>query len=891
MEMRRRSVLLALSQILVVLAAVPAGAAPLSPQAAATLRVPGSAAVSSPLSQRAITRRDILPQSTAALGDSNGAWFTIGPPRRIEHTATYDPVRDRMIVFGGSTATGGAPAITLSLQGEPVWAPLQVTGTSPPVTSGYAAFYDSSSDRMIAFGGNDLYQAPKGFVWQLNLSGSPHWSPLGVMPTGDRDGPAVAMDTRRHRLIVFGGMRDTTILNDVWTFDLNGVAGWTQIETKGESPTPRWSSHAVYDPEGDRFLVFGGAVPIAPHILDGTNETLALNLADSTWSRADTTGPLPSQYTTAVPVYDPIGHQVVLVGHGDESAEAVFALSLGDTLRWSELTSTGQLPPVRNGQTGVYDGQRDRILVFGGQLDPTDNVGVDVLTLRPQPTWGRMSSVELPKARFGHATIHDWKRDRFVFFGGVTSDTFFGDLTPTNETWSVSLSDLKDAERLTPAGDPPAPRHEPVGIYDPIGDRGIFFGGWTYPENYFNDTWILSFENGPVWTQVTPQGDPPPARRGSTAVYDPVRRRMLLYAGADSSEEFGDLWALHLDEPMRWEQLEPQGPAPHGRFLPSFTYDPLRDRVIAYGGGYGYGSTNEIWSLEMSDTLRWVQLTPRGYAPALERHGAVYDPATDRLLIHGGWDIDYDELFVNDSAISMSLDDRPAFEQLRPSGDWPDPRAGESAVFDLARDRLVIWGGTDFGFSFNDTWDLQFDTTTRPAWLVSAKALPGDVSMQWHVAGNGGLMAKLYRRLGDGPWTSVAVTNSDANGTASFEDRSVGLGEQYQYRVSVSATGTEQFSDPITVLVPGGSGIVLLGARPNPAVTSASEIAFWLPDASQARLEVFDTRGRKVWGSEIGGLGKGMHRIPLDTIRESGVYFARLTHGADVQSTRFVTLR
>jgi hypothetical protein len=34
-----------------------------------------------------------------------------------------------------------------------------------------------------------------------------------------------------------------------------------------------------------------------------------------------------------------------------------------------------------------------------------------------------------------------------------------------------------------------------------------------------------------------------------------------------------------------------------------------------------------------------------------------------------------------------------------------------------------------------------------------------------------------------------------------------------------------------------------------------------------------------------------MHRLPLDTIRESGVYFARLTHGAEVQSARFVTLR
>jgi hypothetical protein len=587
---------------------------------------------------------------------------------------------------------------------------------------------------------------------------------------------------------------------------------------------------------------------VAPHLLDGTTETLALNLADSTWSRADTTGPVPSKYASGVPVYDPIGHQIVLAGHWiDDDPGNLWSLSLGDTMRWSNLTAAGQLPPLRNGQTAVYDSRRDRILVFGGQLDPTDPVGVDVLTLRPQPAWTRLSSVVLPQARFGHATIHDWKRDRFLFFGGVVSDgSFFGPLSPTNETWSVSLADLNDIQRMTPAGDPPPARHEPVGIYDPIGDRGIFFGGWTYAENYFNDTWILSFQNGPAWTEVTPQGDPPPPRRGSAAVYDPVRRRMLVYAGADSSAELGDLWALWLDEPMRWQRLEPLGPTPVGRFLPSLTYDPLRDRVIAYGGGWGTGSHNEIWSLELSDTLRWKQLTPRTYAPPLERLTAVYDPESDQILIHGGFDFDYDVIDVNGWALSMSLDDHPALKELDPAGEWPNARAGESGVFDFTRDRLVVWGGTDFGFSYNDTWDLQFDTSRRPAWLLSARARPGDVSTQWYVAGSAGVAVKLDRRLGQGAWTSVAATNSDASGTASFEDRSVGIGNEYQYRVSVSATGTEQFSDPVSVLVPGGSGIALLGARPNPAVTSASEIAFWLPDAAAARLEVFDTRGRKL---------------------------------------------
>jgi hypothetical protein len=244
--MRLGFAFLALSQILgSAILGGSASAAPLSPEAAAALHVPRTTTVQAASLPPFRSRSEWAPQSTAALGDSNGAWFTTGPPRRIQHAATYDPVRDRMIVFGGGTATGGAATIALSLQGDPIWSPLPVTGTSPRVTSGYSAFYDSSGDRMVAFGGNDYGQAPRGFAWQLNLSGAFRWLPLGEMPTGPRTAPAVAMDTRRHRLIVFGGMRDTVLWNDVWTFDLNGVSGWTELETKGESPLGRVFSRAV----------------------------------------------------------------------------------------------------------------------------------------------------------------------------------------------------------------------------------------------------------------------------------------------------------------------------------------------------------------------------------------------------------------------------------------------------------------------------------------------------------------------------------------------------------------------------------------------------------------------------------------------------------------------
>jgi hypothetical protein len=64
-------------------------------------------------------------------------------------------------------------------------------------------------------------------------------------------------------------------------------------------------------------------------------------------------------------------------------------------------------------------------------------------------------------------------------------------------------------------------------------DRGVtvFFGGEigkTGIETYFNDTWEY---DGSHWRQITIVGDIPPARSLHSMAYDPVRKRVLMYGG------------------------------------------------------------------------------------------------------------------------------------------------------------------------------------------------------------------------------------------------------------------------------------------------------------------------------------------------------------------------
>ena len=857
-------------------------APPLDPETAAQLGLPGTITrptVATPGQPDA--RPGLRPLSAVVPTVDNGRWLDTPPPRRIQHAAIYDPLRDRMLVFGGRNSEYTPGTLVLPLDTGPVWGFLPLgSGTPPPLGGVYDGVYDEPRDRMIVFGSGG-YRVDPGFTWAMNLTGSTHWSPVGSGPLAPRQGAAVALDTRRNRLLVFGG-RDSVNLDEVWTLDLAGGSAWTRLHPQGTPPIGKFRARAVYDPEGDRLVVFGGAVETEPHYLENTNETWILDLAGTpTWSRLDSTANAPPAASIDPAVYDPVNERMLLVG------QSVWSLSLVGPMQWTVLPVVGRTPLARYGQTAVYDRRRERVLVYGGTLTPRDPVDVDVLDLRNQPAWERLSSVERPRPRFGHATVHDLKRDRVLVFGGVASDGFLGDGDYTNEAWEISLADPTDIHRVQPSGTPPAPRHEPVGVYDPVGDRAVFFGGWTYPSNYFNDTWTLSLAAGPVWQHVLPQGTPPPARRADAAVYDPARHRMLVFGGGDDAGPRNDLWALHLDEPLRWEQLEPVGAPPPARYFPSFTYDPVRDRVVLYGGSLEGRTTNDIWSLELSD-LRWAPLVPNGELPPLARHMTAYDPLHDQLLVHGGWDLDYDLLFMGPWTYAISLDAHPRLRVLWPPPPWPDARAAHSLVFDPSRERMVIWGGTDFGFSYNDAWTLQFDEPgRRPAWLLATRATPDAVRLDWYVADGAGNEVTLERRFGESGWIALGSATVDAGRQVHFEDRGVETGGEYRYRVSVVGHA----SDEATIVVPGGSGIVLLGARPNPSASGVPEIAFWLPGGGEARLEVYDVRGRRVWSSPIGGLGQGVHRVQPEGVDAPGVYFARLIRGAEEQSTRFVTLR
>ena len=660
---------------------------------------------------------DVTPRKTGVLAD-DGAWIGVPPPfERYQHTAVYDPVRDRMVVFGGDGDGGTFNDVwALSLSGSPAWSMLDPAGSPPPARNRHTAFYDPVRDRMVVFGGynrsGDTYYND---VWALSLAGTPAWSKLtpAGSPPAARLGHTAIYDPVRDRMVVFGGFANGGRRNDVWALSLAGTPAWSELTPAGSPPAPLWMHTAIYDPVRDRMVVLGGP----------SNDVWALSLAGTTaWSAIAGNPPVGGGYAA---VYDPASDRMVVFGGDTElNLNWVCTLSLAGTPAWSEVVPAGSQPPARNGHTVIYDPVRGRMVVFGGFegmaiYGNSIQYGNDAwaLSLEGSPTWSALSTAT-PSERVVPTAIYDPVRHSMVVFGGYAG-AFFDDV------WSLPLAGSQgDWSATSVSGSPPAARAGHTAIYDPVRDRMIVFGGGTNVSS-FNDVWALSLAGSPVWSRLTPAGSLPAARWGHTAIYDPVRDRMIVFGGETNVSTFNDVWALSLAGSPVWIALDPMGSPPVALSYHTAIYDPVRDRMIVFGGVGGGSLLNDVWALslagtpepdEIDDADVWSELAPAGSPPTARAElTAIYDPVRDRMVVFGG--VDSANFPYRDDAWALSLAGTPAWSALAPAGIQPLGCAGHAAIYDSASDRMVVFGGLNSMYS-NYVYALE--------WNAPMVSVPGD---------------------------------------------------------------------------------------------------------------------------------------------------------------------
>src|SRR5262245_8381537 len=219
---------------------------------------------------------------------SDGTWSLVPPPTpsaRALSGAVFDPVRNRMMVIGGSPGPMG-DVWAQPLTGPPLWSRLVPAGAAPSGRFAHSVIYQPTQDRVILFGGYD--GAYRNDVWALSLSGTPAWiqlTPAGSPPAPRYEHVAV-YDASRDRMIIFFGGQYNAPLDDAWALSLGATPTWTQLTPAGSPPLSRARAVGVYDSNGDQVVVFGG-----DHVSQFLGDVWTLSLAGGgAWTQLLPTG-------------------------------------------------------------------------------------------------------------------------------------------------------------------------------------------------------------------------------------------------------------------------------------------------------------------------------------------------------------------------------------------------------------------------------------------------------------------------------------------------------------------------------------------------------------------------------------------------------------------------
>lgn len=486
-------------------------------------------------------------------------------------------------------------------------------------------------------------------------------------------------------------------------------------------PTARRGAVMAYDSVNKRYITCGG--------YDGTTRfaevwSLSADGMHSTWNRV-----LPSTATNA-PAGKNLGAAVQLNGANGKSWFIYWGGSSGSdnndmrildcttvgSEAWTNVTQTSA-PAVRSYIThhmvAVPTGSNTfDVYLFGGwgaaRKNDMQRVSFDLTGAVPTTrTWTQLLADGAggnPSARSGAFMFYDDTNSRLVMTCGYNGTTYLADsyaYSISGNTWST----------LSPSGSVTA-RELPNGGYDPVNKKLFLFGGWQGAiTNDRNDILQNDFSGGVngAWTTIRANDttDQSFAPLSSGAACTDLNRRIIVEFGQngyDGTDKY--LYAYDLDNsittdaPMYGLSVADDY---RGGDASAFAFDPDFNVGILSGGFSNIGDEstiangdhhNEIWAYDYSaNTIRYSNA---GWLGAVFREGsqAVYDTTGDRILIWGGLVLTSQ---MTNEVWELKRDTYGNYKarRMETSGTPPAARWLGVAAYDTARNRLVIWGGTD----------------------------------------------------------------------------------------------------------------------------------------------------------------------------------------------------
>jgi hypothetical protein len=262
-------------------------------------------------------------------------------------------------------------------------------------------------------------------------------------------------------------------------------------------------------------------------------------------------------------------------------------------------------PSRRSEVYGVADEASNSIMVFGGNEGPIVDQRPKAVYLEetwvfePGDGWTEVDE-EMPSARARYGAAYDETGRRALLFGGRYRDEGAdGSYDLFDELWAFDFQTREWS--LVDAGGGPSPRFYSSLAWDDQEQALYLFGGMTNPDPMVivvsEELW--RFKDG-QWEQLQSGGDVPSTRTFLGEVWDPERRRLVLFGGQVGdywSYAYNETYALDVDS-LEWSELNAGSGAPSTRMHAQMTYDKTRDRYLLFGGHTDIGDGNDLWSMD-----------------------------------------------------------------------------------------------------------------------------------------------------------------------------------------------------------------------------------------------------------------------------------------------------
>ena len=575
--------------------------------------------------------------------DLRDQWTNASPPRsppdREYHSMAYDAGARRVVLFGGASGNSLLGDTWLYDPANNTWTDANPR-SSPPPRGAAAMAFDERSGRCVLFGGADMksgWWIYRDDAWAYDLVNN-SWIQIPTGPSA-RTSSAV-YDRVAGRVRLFGGYDGRMLYNDSWTYDY-AAASW-MLETQAGAPSPR-SSHALaFDSKRRVVVLFGGqsrtgnlddtwildpsssswsqaSPPSSPGPRSGIvmahdssngrtllfdpwrlgdrGPTWLYDIANNSWTEVKE-GPQPGTRTDVTLAFASAERRVILVGGTGPTVETWEFDAAERT--WSSLKPAVS-PPGRHYHAMAYDPVHRLALLYGGMgiyQILNDTWVYDVAN----NTWSAISPSQNPGRRYYHSMAFDRASDRFVLHGGQVNDQVEAD------TWSLDLSTGQWEPSASCTS--PGSRTDSAMAYDSVRSRVLLLrGGWGIAPQ--DELWLYDGVNDSWYPDSEPAMPGP--RSGAGLAFDDVYGKAILYGGWSDGRLYGDTWLYSPERsppPLRVVETYPRrGELNVSGLSPVVVkFDRKVDEASVASAFSVYPDSSEARLQVKGDTVTWTHL-------------------------------------------------------------------------------------------------------------------------------------------------------------------------------------------------------------------------------------------------------------------------------------------